>query len=249
MRPDFAPSHTGLAYTLFRGDKTKDAAREAQRALKLNAQDAQAHYISGAVHFKEGELKEALEESVRALEIDPTFAPAVLLKGKALADIFEYRALLKNAEVLAAYKARLKEAIADIKTRLERNPNIADAQILREVLTLLQIYFQLESPNEPGVERFVFSSKEVTAKARIISRPEAEYTDAARQARLNGTVVLRGVLAFDGRVRALRAIEGLGEGLTQQAFKAAHKITFIPAIKDGHPVSQFIQIEYFFRTG
>ena len=249
LRPDFAPSHTALAYTLFRDNETKDAAREAQTALKLNAQDTQAHYISGAAHLKEGELKEALEESERALKIDPAFAPAALLKGKALVDIFEYRALLKSKDVLADYKARLKETIADMKNRLERNPNIADAQIWRDELTLLQLYLQLESPDEPDVERIAFSPKELTTKARILSKPEAEYTEAARQAHINGRVVMRAVLAFDGRLRALRIVEQLHGGLTEEAIKAARRIKFVPAIKDGHSASQFIQIEYYFYTG
>jgi hypothetical protein len=33
------------------------------------------------------------------------------------------------------------------------------------------------------------------------------------------------------------------------AVKAARQIKFIPATKDGRPVSQFIQIEYNFRIG
>jgi hypothetical protein len=36
-------------------------------------------------------------------------------------------------------------------------------------------------------------------------------------------------------------------GLTEQAIKAARRIKFIPATKDGQPVSTYIQLEYNFN--
>jgi protein TonB len=88
---------------------------------------------------------------------------------------------------------------------------------------------------------------EVTSKARVLSKPEPLYTDAARQARIIGTVVLRAVFSADGRVRNIMVIKPLPYGLTEQALIAARGIRFTPAILDGVPVSMFVQLEYNFN--
>jgi hypothetical protein len=44
----------------------------------------------------------------------------------------------------------------------------------------------------------IFSGKDVTSKARILSKPEPQYTEEARKNQITGTVVLRAVFTFDG---------------------------------------------------
>jgi TonB family protein len=92
-----------------------------------------------------------------------------------------------------------------------------------------------------------FSPKEVNVKARILSRPEPQYTEEARKNQVSGTVVLRAVFSASGQVTNIRAVSGLPNGLTERAIGAARQIRFSPAMKDGHPVSQYIQIEYNFN--
>jgi TonB family protein len=92
-----------------------------------------------------------------------------------------------------------------------------------------------------------FSPREVTQKARILSRPEPQYTEDARKNQVSGTVVLRAVFSSSGAVTNIRAVSGLPYGLTERAIAAARQIRFSPAMKDGRAVSQFIQIEYNFN--
>ncbi|MBD0324918.1 MAG: TonB family protein [Pyrinomonadaceae bacterium] len=92
-----------------------------------------------------------------------------------------------------------------------------------------------------------FSPREVTQKARILSRPEPQYTEEARKNQVSGTVVLRAVFSSSGQVTGIRAVSGLPYGLTEKAIAAARQIRFQPAMKDGRPVSQYIQIEYNFN--
>ncbi|HEX8922472.1 MAG TPA: energy transducer TonB, partial [Pyrinomonadaceae bacterium] len=96
-------------------------------------------------------------------------------------------------------------------------------------------------------ERTVFMPLELTTKARLLSRPEPEFTEAALNARVSGTIVLRAVFAADGTVQNILVLRSLPYGLTERAVKAARKIKFVPATKDGRSVSQFIQIEYNFH--
>lgn len=93
----------------------------------------------------------------------------------------------------------------------------------------------------------IFAPKDVTVKARILSRPEPQYTEEARKNQVSGTVVLRAVFSSGGQVTNIRTVSGLPYGLTERAIAAARMIRFTPAMKDGHAVSQYIQIEYNFN--
>jgi TonB family protein len=93
----------------------------------------------------------------------------------------------------------------------------------------------------------VFSPTEVTQQARIFSRPDPQYTEEARKNQISGTVVLKVVLSSAGQVTNIRTVSGLPDGLNERAVEAARMIKFSPAMKDGHAVSQSIQIEYNFN--
>lgn len=93
----------------------------------------------------------------------------------------------------------------------------------------------------------VFSGKEVSSKARVLSKPEPQYTEDARKNQVTGTVVLRAVFTSGGQVSNIRAVSGLPYGLTERAIAAARQIRFTPATKDGHAVSMYIQLEYNFN--
>jgi TonB family protein len=93
----------------------------------------------------------------------------------------------------------------------------------------------------------IFNPKEVEVKARILSRPEPQYTEDARKNQVSGTVVLRAVFSSSGQVTNIRTVSGLPHGLTERAIAAARQIRFTPAMKGGRAVSQYIQIEYNFN--
>jgi TonB family protein len=100
---------------------------------------------------------------------------------------------------------------------------------------------------QPGAPRAqVFSPREVERKAVLIARAHPRYTEEARQQQVSGTVVLRAVFSSSGEVTGIRAVSGLPYGLTERAIAAARRMVFIPAMKDGRFVSQYIQIEYNF---
>jgi TonB family protein len=93
----------------------------------------------------------------------------------------------------------------------------------------------------------IFTGKEVTSKARLISKPEPQYTEDARKNQIVGTVVLKVVFASSGAVTNIRTVSGLPYGLTERAIAAARNIKFVPATKDGHQVSMWMQLEYNFN--
>lgn len=102
------------------------------------------------------------------------------------------------------------------------------------------------NPNPNDVER-VYSGPEVTTRARIISKPEPQYTEEARKENLTGTVILRVVFSRTGQVTNIQVIQRLGGGLTEKAIAAARQIRFVPATKNGQPVPMYMQLEYNFN--
>ncbi|HLM25117.1 MAG TPA: energy transducer TonB [Pyrinomonadaceae bacterium] len=92
-----------------------------------------------------------------------------------------------------------------------------------------------------------FSGNEVEQRARLLFKPEPQYTEEARRNQITGTVVLRVVFASSGEVVQIRAARTLPFGLTERAIAAARQIKFAPAMKSGHPVSVYMQLEYNFN--
>jgi protein TonB len=93
----------------------------------------------------------------------------------------------------------------------------------------------------------VFSQRDVTQKARILSRAEPEYTARARAHQISGTAILKAVLSSTGEVTNITVIKGLPDGLTEACIESMRHMEFVPAVKDGRPVSQYIQVEYNFN--
>ena len=100
---------------------------------------------------------------------------------------------------------------------------------------------------EGGARERVYASREVTRKVRITFKPEPEYTAEARSRQISGTVVLRMVFLASGRVSNVTVVQPLPYGLTEKAIEAARQIRFLPATKDGHPISQAMQLEFNFN--
>jgi periplasmic protein TonB len=82
---------------------------------------------------------------------------------------------------------------------------------------------------------------------RAIYEPDPEYSEEARQAKYQGSVMLWAVIDAEGRPRELRIARPLGMGLDEKATEAVSRWRFTPALKDGRPVAVQIGIEVVFR--
>lgn len=92
-----------------------------------------------------------------------------------------------------------------------------------------------------------FTGQEVEQRARLLSKPEPQYTEEARKNQVTGTVRLRVVFSSAGEVVQIKAVNSLPFGLTERAIAAARQIKFLPAQKGGRPVSVHMQLEYNFN--
>jgi TonB family protein len=79
-----------------------------------------------------------------------------------------------------------------------------------------------------------------------IQKIEPEYTEEARLAELEGTVVLSGIIDEEGFARNLEVTEPIGLGLDEKAVEAVKQWAFRPNV-DQDPLKRAIQIEVGFR--
>lgn len=86
----------------------------------------------------------------------------------------------------------------------------------------------------------------VTAPA-LLYKVEPEYSEEARKAKYQGTVVLYVEVDPNGKARNLRVVKSLGLGLDEKAIEAVNKWKFKPGYKDGKPVTVAATIEVNFR--
>jgi TonB family protein len=235
LRPDSADAHAKLAYTLILASEPEPAISHAQRAIELGDTSAEPHYAIAEANLRVGNFEKALGEADQTVKIDSGFGPALITRSMAL-----YRL------------NRFGESISALEDFLHVAANDPDADVWREQLKRIQAAASREKPDantaalESGDET-VFSGKEVTTKIRVLEKREPTYTEAARRAGVNGTVILRAVFAGDGSVKNVFVSRALSFGLTSAAVKAAQRIQFTPATKDGKPVSMWLELQYNFN--
>jgi len=80
-----------------------------------------------------------------------------------------------------------------------------------------------------------------------IFKPEPEYSEEARKAKFQGTVMLAIVVDTDGKAKNIRVVRPLGMGLDEKAVEAVAKWRFKPGQKDGRPVPVMANVEVNFR--
>ena len=99
------------------------------------------------------------------------------------------------------------------------------------------------APAQPTVA----ATKPIDWPVEIVSKPTPEYTDEARNARIEGTVSLELEFTAAGDVRVLRVVRGLGHGLDEAAQRAALRIRFKPAQSENRPVDSRATVHITFR--
>ena len=79
----------------------------------------------------------------------------------------------------------------------------------------------------------------------LVSKVNPEYTQEAKDARIEGTVVLACVVDSNGSVSEAKVSRSLDPifGLDQQAINAAKQWRFKPGEKDGKPVAVRVAVE------
>ena len=86
-----------------------------------------------------------------------------------------------------------------------------------------------------------------TLPAEITFKPRPVYTDEGRQLKIEGEVLLDVIFSATGQIRIVKVVHGLGHGLDESAARAAEKIQFKPAMRDGRPADSEAVLHIIFQ--
>lgn len=108
------------------------------------------------------------------------------------------------------------------------------------LLVLFAIFFcSTQSFAQDVLINFVydFSQAVISEPPKLTTRPNLVYPETAKRNGVEGTVKISLTLGADGQIKDVQLISGLPFGVSERAIAAAQNIKFIPAQKDGKPVS------------
>ena len=98
-----------------------------------------------------------------------------------------------------------------------------------------------------GIGGGVFRVGGGVSAPRVLENPSPDYSEEARKAKYQGTVVLWLIVDSNGKPRDVKVARSLGMGLDQKAIEAVRQWKFQPAMKDGTPVAVQINVEVNFH--
>lgn len=81
---------------------------------------------------------------------------------------------------------------------------------------------------------------------QVVRNVRPVYSPEAMEARVQGNVTLRGVVAADGTVQAIRVVDSLDPRLDRQALAAFEQWTFTPGTRNGEVVPVAVLVEFTF---
>lgn len=233
-------SETSEGITLYEKGDDLAAIKALQLAVKKDKANLHAWHYLGLSFERLGKTTDARKAHERAARLGDELLESLFLSLGAREQTRSFQEIHEPLS-LAAQSARKYIALSGKLSKSKQEDWNNRVESLRD-------FVEVSDPkNSSQGERQIFSPKEVTTKARVLSKPEPEYSEEARRHGDTGTVVLRAIFAADGKVRAIRPLTVLPHGLTLMSINAARRIKFIPATKDGRPVSMYIQLEYNFN--
>lgn len=87
----------------------------------------------------------------------------------------------------------------------------------------------------------------ISTRPEVLYKEEPEFSEDARKARLQGTVVLLVEIGADGKAHNVRVVHGLGLGLDEKAVEAMARWRFRPATANGKPIPVPATVEVTFH--
>ena len=215
------------------------AVKALRSATNQNKTDSGAWHWLGLALERQGKSGDALKAHEKAARLGDELLANQLAPANTGKDV---------AQALVSVRSQLVEAAESAEKYLALNSKLSGSKLTEWQVRAdsLRGFADMAGSGNDGLK--LYSPKDVTTRARVLSKPEPTYTEEARRHKTTGTVVLKAIFAANGRVIGIHAVTSLPHGLTERAIVAAQHIKFIPAIKDGHPVSMYMQLEYNFNV-
>jgi TonB family protein len=243
-----APCIAATSFALnFEIDQQEPTPNTAQASSKLE-QD-QVRERMGETRQRE-ELKRAVEQLKEQIKVAPESKRAEV--EARLREVQQNLELHERA--LEQYKQTREERekrLEELRATLAQYESVRPADEVRmkeareQIAQLVRLY---TSEKEREVEKTIAELHRLGTdrKPRVIYKVEPEYTEDAREKKIEGTVVLTLTVDHQGLPQNIQVKRALYPSLDQSAIEAARKMRFQPAMKDGQPASTVITVEFHF---
>jgi TonB family protein len=208
------------------------------------------------------------EQSQKIEPMSPELRPTILYKEKAqyteeakrnglegivtLDVVFAADGKMTDIQAFSGLPDGLTENSIEAAKKIRFKPATRDGEPV-SVHGKLEFNFKLyESGDDSTSKQAGASASETVHEMSASLRPTitykelADYTQEAREKKVEGNVVLSVLFRADGKIGGIRVESGLPYGLTEEAIRAARRIRFEPAMKDGKPVSVRGNLEFGF---
>lgn len=244
LDPSKSAYRSNLAYAYYLEGKNEKSLSAVEKALELDSRDVNAYHIRGLIYMRQGKQDQAGADAETLLSIDPKYSRGYILKADVWMEKFA-------DEVSGNYQYRehidiLKKAYDALALAVEYSKGQANhASIEAKYEDVGVIYNHFAKPKKVPADGPVAPESRVTP-LKILVKPRAEYTDAARRAGVQGTVRLLVLLRSDGTIGPIMIVGRQPYGLNDAAIRAARKLKFVPKTINDRPVSSFVTIEYSF---
>ena len=203
-------------------------------------------------------VAESLKETLRLARVEVSYRqpldleldvgrelPAPALSSKVRLQL----KLLGFNDRLASFEVQFYERstpIADTRVTAVRGQQAIVGSLDGEAAPYLFLVIEPRAPG-PSLESPDGPLEGDLTPPRVIEKAVLAYTEAAREKRIQGVVIVRTVIAEDGSVEEVEVLKGLPEGLTESAVEAVKQWRFEPATLDGEPVSVYYNLTINFR--
>lgn len=228
--------------------------KNSEIVTKLKLSEAQVVRIEQCFlnHRKEladanAELKQREAKLKTLMQADPLDEAAIRAQTERVS---AGRSALEKANASIMLSIR-KELTKDQWGKLEEIREVRDS-LIREIVRSSPA---VAAPHAPGTiigltpsgDKIYSVGGDVKAP-QVLSRPMPSYTQAAKEAAIEGTLLLQATIRKDGSVDSFKILRGLGYGLDESAIDTIYKRwRFKPGTLNGQPVDVQVRMEVSFR--
>ena len=221
---------------LFKAGDIKGAVDALRQAVRRDKNDLSAWHYLGLALEKKGDQGGAKKAYEKASKLGETLLNEQLDRTPQAVEV---------PRALQEIRPQLDQAAESVERYLALTPKLSKSKL--EDWSFRRESLRGFADLAGDKDLSLYTGKDVTTKARVLRKPEPNYTEEARGSQTTGTVILRCIFGANGRVFAFHIVAGLPHGLTARAIMAARQIKFIPATKDGRPVSMWMELQYNFN--
>jgi TonB family protein len=180
------------------------------------------------------------------------------------ADRLDESRISSQTELIAVSRAELEKTNASMMLAIRKNLTKEQWEKLQEIQDLRRTSAAFPVTTTPGArarhaqkentsspqsgERIYTAGLDRVVPPTCLYKPLPRYTQAARDAKIEGIIMLKAIIRKNGQVTDIKILKGLGYGMDESTIETVSKEwKFEPGKLDGRPVDIQANIEVSFR--